>query len=155
MTRLQGADIAVANVVRKLAKGKDLRLADRGEVALKGFDEPTGSCTEASQIYSSPRIVSGGPLKGGIFKCQLKAPTSEKNQGLAAGVEAIPGEQPRHVALIEPGVSGDPRLVLTSAYRPVCELPEKAGQAVPDNWLNAYRVECSHRSDLQSTLVED
>ncbi len=36
----QGGEILVANVVRELAKGKDFRFADRGDVALKGFDEP-------------------------------------------------------------------------------------------------------------------
>ncbi len=35
-------------------------------------DEPAGTCTETFQIYSSSRIVSGGPIKGGIFKCQLQ-----------------------------------------------------------------------------------
>jgi len=34
--------------------------------------EPAGLCTQKFQIYSSSRIVSGGPLKGGIFKCQLQ-----------------------------------------------------------------------------------
>jgi class 3 adenylate cyclase len=36
----QGGEILVANVVRELAKGKDFQFADRGDVALKGFDEP-------------------------------------------------------------------------------------------------------------------
>jgi class 3 adenylate cyclase len=30
----------VSNVVRELAKGRDFLFADRGEVTLKGFDEP-------------------------------------------------------------------------------------------------------------------
>ncbi len=36
----QGGEILVANVVRELAEGKDFQFADRGDVALKGFDEP-------------------------------------------------------------------------------------------------------------------
>jgi class 3 adenylate cyclase/pimeloyl-ACP methyl ester carboxylesterase len=36
----QGGEILVANVVRELAEGKDFLFADRGEVALRGFDEP-------------------------------------------------------------------------------------------------------------------
>jgi class 3 adenylate cyclase len=36
----KGGEILVSNVVRELAKGKDFLFADRGEVALKGFDEP-------------------------------------------------------------------------------------------------------------------
>ncbi len=36
----KGGEILVANVVRELAEGKQFVFADRGEVALKGFDEP-------------------------------------------------------------------------------------------------------------------
>jgi class 3 adenylate cyclase len=36
----KGGEILVANVVRELTKGKDFLFSDRGEVALKGFDEP-------------------------------------------------------------------------------------------------------------------
>jgi class 3 adenylate cyclase len=36
----KGGEILVANVVRELAEGKQFLFADRGEVALKGFDEP-------------------------------------------------------------------------------------------------------------------
>jgi class 3 adenylate cyclase len=37
---VKGGEILVSNVVRELAKGKDFKFVDRGEVALKGFDEP-------------------------------------------------------------------------------------------------------------------
>ena len=36
----KGGEILVSNVVRELAKGKDFLFVDRGEVTLKGFDEP-------------------------------------------------------------------------------------------------------------------
>ena len=36
----KGGEILVSYVVRELAKGKDFLFADRGEVALKGFEEP-------------------------------------------------------------------------------------------------------------------
>ena len=36
----KGGEILASNVVRELAKGKDFLFSDRGEVALKGFDEP-------------------------------------------------------------------------------------------------------------------
>jgi hypothetical protein len=36
-------------------------------------DNPDGTCTEAFPIYSTSRIVAGGPFKGSIFKCQLKS----------------------------------------------------------------------------------
>jgi class 3 adenylate cyclase len=35
-----GGEILVANVVRELAKGKGFLFADRGETALRGFEEP-------------------------------------------------------------------------------------------------------------------
>ena len=36
----QGGEILVSNVVRELAKGKGFLLADRGDVALLGFEDP-------------------------------------------------------------------------------------------------------------------
>jgi class 3 adenylate cyclase/pimeloyl-ACP methyl ester carboxylesterase len=36
----KGGEILVSDVVRQLAKGKEFSFVDRGEVALKGFDEP-------------------------------------------------------------------------------------------------------------------
>jgi class 3 adenylate cyclase len=36
----KGGEILVSDVVRQLAKGKDFLFADRGEVALRGFEEP-------------------------------------------------------------------------------------------------------------------
>ena len=36
----KGGEILVSNVVRELVKGKDILFSDRGEVSLKGFDEP-------------------------------------------------------------------------------------------------------------------
>ena len=38
--KAEGGEIMVANVVRELAAGKGFRFADRGEVALRGFEEP-------------------------------------------------------------------------------------------------------------------
>jgi len=40
----EGGEILAANVVRELTKGKDFQFADRGDVALKGFDEPVRLC---------------------------------------------------------------------------------------------------------------
>jgi class 3 adenylate cyclase len=36
----KGGEILVSDVVRQLVKGKDFLFSDRGEVSLKGFDEP-------------------------------------------------------------------------------------------------------------------
>jgi hypothetical protein len=35
-------------------------------------DQTPGVCTQRFPIYSTSRIVAGGPFKGSIFKCELK-----------------------------------------------------------------------------------
>ena len=35
-------------------------------------DGPDGPCTQAFPLYSTSRIVAGGPIEGGIYKCALK-----------------------------------------------------------------------------------
>src|SRR5690606_17606961 len=34
--------------------------------------QPKGACTLAFPIYSTSRMVAGGPIEGGVFKCALK-----------------------------------------------------------------------------------
>ena len=36
----QGGEILVSNVVRELVAGKEFLFADRGETALRGFEDP-------------------------------------------------------------------------------------------------------------------
>jgi hypothetical protein len=33
---------------------------------------PAGLCTQAFQLFATSRIVAGGPIEGGVFKCALK-----------------------------------------------------------------------------------
>jgi len=33
---------------------------------------PAGTCTQAFPLYSTSRVVAGGPIEGGVFKCALK-----------------------------------------------------------------------------------
>jgi len=33
---------------------------------------PAGDCTQAFPVYSTSRMVAGGPVEGGVFKCALK-----------------------------------------------------------------------------------
>jgi len=56
----------------------------RGDDVWDGIlnDEPAGPCTQKFQIHSSSRIASGGPLKGGIFKCQLQSVERAINRGV-------------------------------------------------------------------------
>ena len=37
---------------------------------------PPGACTQQFKLHSTSRIVAGGPIRGGVFKCQL-IPVSE------------------------------------------------------------------------------
>lgn len=36
-------------------------------------DQPDGACTEVFELYSTSRIVAGGPIEGGVFKCALQS----------------------------------------------------------------------------------
>ena len=36
----EGGEILVSNAVRELAKGKDFPFSDRGETAMRGFEDP-------------------------------------------------------------------------------------------------------------------
>ncbi len=36
-------------------------------------NNPDGACTQRFPIFSTSRVVAGGPFKGSIFKCQLKS----------------------------------------------------------------------------------
>jgi hypothetical protein len=56
-------------------------------------DDPPGPCTEAFPLYSTSRIVAGGPLKGGIYKCHLKS----VDQAIADGTygEWVPSAEER------------------------------------------------------------
>ena len=35
-------------------------------------DDPAGACTAQFPVYGTSRTVAGGPIRGGVFKCQLK-----------------------------------------------------------------------------------
>jgi Tannase-like family of unknown function (DUF6351) len=45
-------------------------------------DAPPGACTQLFPIHKSSRIVAGGPIEGGIFKCALQS----VDAAIAAGV---------------------------------------------------------------------
>lgn len=53
-------------------------------------DDPLGQCAEAFPVFSTSRIVAGGPFKGSIFKCHLKS----VEQAIADGDYGVwmPGE---------------------------------------------------------------
>jgi len=45
-------------------------------------DDPAGPCTETFKIFSTSRIVAGGPISGDVFKCALQT----VDQAIANGV---------------------------------------------------------------------
>jgi Tannase-like family of unknown function (DUF6351) len=56
----------------------------RGEHVWDGIlDEgPDGACTQAMPIHSTSRIVAGGPLRGGVYKCALQPVEAALGKGL-------------------------------------------------------------------------
>jgi hypothetical protein len=78
----------------------------RGDDVWDGIlnDEPAGSCTQKFQIYSTSRIVAGGPLKGGIFKCQLQSVNRAINLGLYGSWEPTKDERKRLQEIFPTGV---------------------------------------------------
>ena len=45
-------------------------------------DKPAGACTQAFPIKSTSRIVAGGPIEGGVFKCALQSVEDAVDRGL-------------------------------------------------------------------------
>ncbi|MGH3079611.1 MAG: DUF6351 family protein, partial [Gaiellaceae bacterium] len=65
---------------KKPSRAVDSCFATNGDLLYSGADAwagildsgPAGACTQAFQLYSTSRIVAGGPIEGGVFKCALK-----------------------------------------------------------------------------------
>ncbi len=60
-------------------------------------DKPAGACTKLFPIYSTSRIVAGGPFKGSIFKCHLKS----VDQAIADGDYGVWSPSMAEKALLE------------------------------------------------------
>jgi Tannase-like family of unknown function (DUF6351) len=67
-------------------------------------DEPPGACTQKFQIYSSSRIVSGGPITGGIFKCHLQPVGKAIAQGVYGSWVPSDPERARLMQIFPTGV---------------------------------------------------
>jgi hypothetical protein len=76
----------------KPARAVDSCFATNGSLLYSGRDawagildsRAAGPCTQAFQLYSTSRIVAGGPIEGGIFKCALQPVTRAIAKGLYA-----------------------------------------------------------------------
>jgi hypothetical protein len=59
--------------------------------------DPAGACTQRFPLYSTSRIVAGGPFKGSIFKCHLM-PVAD---AIAAGMYGVWTPAPAEQAMLE------------------------------------------------------
>jgi hypothetical protein len=76
--------------------GGDLIYA--GEDAWSGIlDGPEGPCTEEFPVFSTSRIVAGGPISGDVFKCALQS----VNAAVSSGVYGAVDLEPAHIDRLE------------------------------------------------------
>jgi len=78
----------------------------RGDDVWDGIlnDELAGACTQKFQIYSTSRIVASGPLKGGIYKCQLQSVEDAIEAETYGSWEPTEAEQQRLEEIFPTGV---------------------------------------------------
>jgi hypothetical protein len=67
-------------------------------------DEPPGACTQLFQIHRSTRIVAGGPIEGGIFKCGLQSVDAAIGGGVYGSWTPSPAERARLLEIFPDGV---------------------------------------------------
>ncbi len=96
---LEVLDDWIGNIQRRpwrgVARNKPALATDRcfttqGEEIARGADvwdgildgEAAGPCTRAFPLHSTSRIVAGGPLRGGVFKCALQPVRRAVERGL-------------------------------------------------------------------------
>jgi len=67
-------------------------------------NKPLGACAAAFPMYATSRIVAGGPLEGGIFKCELKSVDTALGDGSYGAVLFNDAQQARLKAIFSAGV---------------------------------------------------
>jgi hypothetical protein len=65
---------------------------------------PDGPCTQALPIHSTSRIVAGGPLRGGVYKCALQPVTDAIAKDLYGDWSPTAAEVARLEAIFPTGV---------------------------------------------------
>ena len=103
-------DLGVAG--NKPAQAVDSCFATNGNLIKSGADvwngilddKPAGACTQAFQIHSTSRIVAGGPIDGGIFKCALQPVTDAIDRGLYGSWQPDEAEVARLEQIFPTGV---------------------------------------------------
>jgi hypothetical protein len=67
-------------------------------------DGAAGACTQRFQIHSTSRIVAGGPIEGGVFKCALQSVETALAGGLYGSWTPSAAELARLHAIFPQGV---------------------------------------------------
>ena len=96
----------------KPSDAKDACFATNGTLIASGDDvwdgildgDPAGACTQAFPIYSTSRIVAGGPIEGGVFKCALQPVDRALDHGLYGAWQPSESELARLNAIFPQGV---------------------------------------------------
>jgi hypothetical protein len=65
---------------------------------------PPGACTQLFPIHKSSRIVAGGPIEGGIFKCGLQSVDDAISAGVYGAWSPSPAERTRLMQIFPAGV---------------------------------------------------
>jgi hypothetical protein len=65
---------------------------------------PDGPCTEAFPLHSTSRIVAGGPLRGGVYKCALQSVRRAIDRGLYGAWRPSRAERARLEQIFPTGV---------------------------------------------------
>jgi Tannase-like family of unknown function (DUF6351) len=97
---------------KKPASASDACFATNGTPIASGPDvwngildgKPAGACTQQFPIHSTSRIVAGGPIEGGIFKCALQPVERALAHGLYGAWEPTAAEVDRLKAIFPAGV---------------------------------------------------
>ncbi|MGA8045945.1 MAG: DUF6351 family protein [Dermatophilaceae bacterium] len=84
----------------------DGELIHRGADAWDGVlnDRPDGPCTEAFPIYSTSRIIAGGPVTGDVFKCHLQDVDAAISRGVYGDVSFTAADRARLGVIFPDGV---------------------------------------------------
>ena len=67
-------------------------------------DQPAGACTQRFELNRSTRIVAGGPIEGGIFKCVLKSVDQAISDADYGSWSPSPAERARLIEIFPSGV---------------------------------------------------
>ena len=65
---------------------------------------PDGACTTAFPIHSTSRIVAGGPMRGGVYKCALQSVAKAIARGLYGSWKPSAAERARLEQIFPTGV---------------------------------------------------